>query len=169
MCVQRRVLSSVERTNLCPQSLELRVSSPSTFKTNLSQLATMKAFPWFKGFASLGLEFWLPLPLLGLLFWFGGGWVAEWTMARPQAANTALQASQQMQTQIPVSIVAIEVEIHRKRGFSKVGVKTTNPALKKLEYEFPLLEFEQVEAAIARELGMSRPQVRSRIQYEIKR
>lgn len=129
----------------------------------------MKFSPWFKGLTRLGLEFWLPLPLLGLLFWLGGHWAAEWAMGRPQATNIALQASQQMQTQIPVAIVAIEAEIHRNRGFSKVVVKTANPALKKLEYEFPFLEFEQVEAAIARELRVSRSQVQSRIQYEIKR
>ncbi|NJP08368.1 MAG: hypothetical protein HC866_01930 [Leptolyngbyaceae cyanobacterium RU_5_1] len=48
-------------------------------------------------------------------------------------------------------------------------MKTANPALKKLEYEFPVLDFGQVEAAIARELNVSRSQVQSRIQYEIKR
>lgn len=129
----------------------------------------MKFSPWLKGITSLGLEFWLPLPLLGLLFWVGGNWAAEWAMGRPQATNTALQASQQMQVQIPVAIVSIEAEIHVKRGFSKVVVKTANPALKKLEYEFPFLEFGKVEAAITRELGVSRTQVQSRIQYEIKR
>ncbi|NJP08369.1 MAG: hypothetical protein HC866_01935 [Leptolyngbyaceae cyanobacterium RU_5_1] len=65
----------------------------------------MKVSPWFKGLASLGLEFWLPLPLLGLLCWMGGNWVAEWAMGRPQTTEIRLQASQQMQTQIPVAIV----------------------------------------------------------------
>jgi hypothetical protein len=129
----------------------------------------MRFSPWLKGLASLGLEFWLPLPLLGFVFWLGGNWAAEWAMGRPQTTEIRLQASQQMQIQIPVAIVAIEAEIHRNRGFSKVAVKTANPALKKLEYEFRLLEFGQVEAAIARELGVSRTQVQSRIQYEIKR
>ncbi len=129
----------------------------------------MRFSPWFKGLASLGLEFWLPLPILGLMFWVGSHSVAEWAMGRPQTTDIGLQASQQLQTQIPVSIVAIEAEIHRQRGFSKVVVKTANPALKKLEYEFPLLEFGQVEAAIAHELGVARTQVQSRIQYEVKR
>jgi hypothetical protein len=129
----------------------------------------MQFSSWMKGLASLGLEFWLPLPLLGMLFWLGGSWTAEWAMSRPRITEIRLQASQQMQVQIPVAIVAIEAEIHRNRGFSKVVVKTANPALKKLEYEFRLLEFGQVEAAIARELGLSRTQVQSRIQYEIKR
>lgn len=129
----------------------------------------MRVSSWLKGLASLGLEFWLPLPLLGLLFWLGGNWVAEWAMSRPQTTQIKLEANQQMQAQIPVAIVAIEAEIHRSRGFSKVAVKTANTALKKLEYEFRVLEFGQVETAIARELGLPQAAVRSRIQYQIKR
>ncbi|MCJ8280156.1 MAG: hypothetical protein MJK14_09655 [Rivularia sp. ALOHA_DT_140] len=32
---------------------------------------------WLKFIKSLGIEFWLPLPILGLSFWFVGGWLTE--------------------------------------------------------------------------------------------
>jgi uncharacterized protein (DUF433 family) len=65
--------------------------------------------------------------------------------------------------------VSIEAELRRDQGFSKVEVRTANPNLKKLEYEFRTLEFSQVEAAIAQELGLTAEQIRPLIRYEIKR
>lgn len=129
----------------------------------------MRSASWWKALASLGLEFWLPLPLLGLLFWLGGGLAINGAIERPQETVAQLQASTQLEVNVPVAIVSIEAEIHRNQGFTKVDVKTANPNLKKLEYEFRTLEFNQVEAEIAQELGLSVEQVRPLIRYDIKR
>ncbi|WAL62086.1 hypothetical protein [Thermocoleostomius sinensis] len=129
----------------------------------------MRSSEWWKALAALGLEFWLPLPLLGVLFWLGGGTVINYAIEQPQETVAQLQANSQLETKIPIAIVSIEAEIHRNQGFSKVEVQTINPNLKKLEYEFRTLEFSQVEAAIAQELGLTPDQVRPLIRYEIKR
>jgi hypothetical protein len=129
----------------------------------------MRSASWWNALAALGLEFWLPLPLLGLLFWLGGGLAINDAIERPQETVAQLQASTQLEVNVPVAIVSIEAEIHRNQGFTKVDVKTANPNLKKLEYEFRTLEFNQVEAEIAQELGLSVEQVRPLIRYDIKR
>jgi hypothetical protein len=129
----------------------------------------MRSSAWWKALAALGLEFWLPLPLLGLLFWLGGGAIINYAIERPQETVAQLQASTQLEVKVPVAIVSIEAELRRDQGFSKVEVRTANPNLKKLEYEFRTLEFSQVEAAIAQELGLTAEQIRPLIRYEIKR
>jgi len=48
----------------------------------------------------------------------------------------------------PPKTISINVEIKRRQGF-KVK-ETANSVLKELEFEFPVTEFSQVEAAIAK-------------------
>jgi len=64
-----------------------------------------------------------------------------------------LQADTQMEGQPPKTVISINVEIKRRQGFSKS--KSRQPVLKELEFEFPVTEFSQVEAAISQELGLS--------------
>ena len=116
---------------------------------------------------SLGLEFWLPLPLLGLVFWVGGGLVSDRMLSRSYGTATQLQANTQMEGQPSKTVLSIKVEINRRQGFSKVKVHTANSALKELEFEFPVTEFSQVEAAIGQELGLSPKHVRYLVRYHI--
>jgi hypothetical protein len=123
----------------------------------------------WKVLSALGLEFWLPLPVLSLMFWSGGGWMMQQAIERPYTSDIQLQASSQVEITVPVAITAIDAEIRREQGYTKVDIRTTNSNLKKLEYQFQVLEFEPIEAAIAEELGLPREQVQSLIRYEIKR
>lgn len=41
---------------------------------------------WLQVLYRLGLEFWLPLPLLGLGFWTGGGLVSDQVLSHPNPA-----------------------------------------------------------------------------------
>ncbi len=122
---------------------------------------------WLQGLYSLGLEFWLPLPLLGLVFWVGGGLVTQQMLSRSYNPKAYLQADMQLQRQRSRTVVLIKVEIRKERGFSKVKVKTANSALKELEFEFPITEFSQIEAAIGQELGLSTEHVRKLVLYQI--
>ena len=122
---------------------------------------------WLQALRSLGLEFWLPLPLLGLVFWVGSGLVTEQMLSRSYKTKDRLQTNTRLKRQPAKTVLSIEVEIKKHQGFSKVNVKTANSALKELEFEFPVTEFSQIEAAIGQELGLSRDRVRKLVHYQI--
>lgn len=122
---------------------------------------------WLQALHCIGLELWLPLPLLGLLFWVGGGWVTEQMLSRSYDTKNQLQADMQLTGQPSKKVLSIKVAIKRHQGFSQVKVRTANSALKELEFEFPFTEFSQVEAAIAQELGLSAEHVRKLVRYHI--
>lgn len=120
----------------------------------------------FQGLYSLGLEFWLPLPLLGLVFWIGGGFVTTQMLNHSYNPKTYLRADMQLQGRSR-TVVLIKVEIKKNQGFSKVKVKTVNSALKEMEFEFPITESSQVEAAIGQQLGLPTEYVKTLVRYEI--
>lgn len=117
---------------------------------------------------NLKLELWLPLPLLGLIFWFGGGLITDKVLSRSYATVDKLQADTQLEVQLAVTVLVIRAEINKSQGLTKVQVKTIDSTLKKLEFEFPVTEFSQVEDAIAQELGLSRADVRKLVRYHLK-
>lgn len=121
---------------------------------------------WFQTLSSLGLEFWLPLPLLGLVFWVGGGLLTDRMLSRSYDPAFPLQADTQLERQPSKTVLSIKVEINKPQAFSNVKVKIANSALKELEFEFPVTEFNQVEAAISQELGLSPKHVRKLVRYE---
>jgi hypothetical protein len=113
------------------------------------------------------LEFWLPLPILAIGFWFGGGAIADRILNRSYYVTTPIQTNAQVQEQPTKVILSIGVEIKYHQGFSKVRVKTANSALKKLEFEFPFTEVNQIEVALSRELGLSLEQVQQTVHYQV--
>lgn len=109
----------------------------------------------------------LPLPLLGIAFWFGGELVTKQVLARPYGTLDKLQADTQIQVQLSVTVLVIKAEIEKDQGLTNVEVKTANSAVKKLEFEFPVTEVNKVEAMIAQELKLSREDVRKLVRYQI--
>lgn len=122
---------------------------------------------WLQAIQSLGLEFLLPLPLLGLVFWIGGGLVTDQILSRSYNIANQLKANTQLKDRPAKVILAIKVEIKYNQGLSQVKVKTANSALKKLEFEFPFTEVNQIEAAISRELGLTPESVRQLVHYQV--
>ncbi len=108
------------------------------------------------------------MPLLGLVFWIGGGWLGDRILSGSYDTTTQLKANTQLEGQSSKTVLSIKVEIHTRQGYSKVRVKTANSALKELEFEFPLTEYSQLEAAIGQELGLSPEQVRTLVRYQIR-
>lgn len=113
-------------------------------------------------------EFWLPLPLVAALFWTTGNFIAVQVLSRPYNSVNKLQADRQLNRRLPVTILSINAEIDRSLGITTIFVNTSDSTLKKLEYEFPVTQTSQVEAAIAQELAMSIENVRKLISYRIK-
>lgn len=122
---------------------------------------------WLQALKSLGLEFWLPLPLLGIAFWIGGGLVTDRILSRSYDTTSVLQANTQLKGQPGKVVLLIKVDIKYSQGLSKVKVRTANSALKQLEFEFPVTKVSQIEAAISRELGLSPELVRKLVRYQV--
>ncbi len=116
----------------------------------------------------LGLEFWLPLPCIALLFWVGGDVVNQQLLSYAYHPNRYLQTDDPPRIQFSASVLAIEVEINQRLKFTKVIVKTTNSPLKALELEFPLTEVTDVEAAISSELNISVKTVKDLSRFQFK-
>ncbi|MGB6299659.1 MAG: hypothetical protein WBF90_26265 [Rivularia sp. (in: cyanobacteria)] len=122
---------------------------------------------WLKFLKSLGIEFWLPLPLLGLSFWFVGGWLTENTLNRMRNDDAVnLQATQ---PDSDYGIVSIKVEIYPAKGFSLVTVKKAISKRTitdtKSEIYLDKTDILSVEAEISNQLGMSREKVRKIMRY----
>lgn len=116
----------------------------------------------------LGWEFWLPLPVIAALFWVAGHSIAAQVLSRPYQSVNTLQADTQLDVKLSVTILAMNAKIDRRRGVTEISVKTTDSTLKKLEYEFPATQANQIEAAIAQELELPVTEVRKLINYRIK-
>ncbi|NJN92550.1 MAG: hypothetical protein HC840_21270 [Leptolyngbyaceae cyanobacterium RM2_2_4] len=123
--------------------------------------------PFLRWLQRLGLAFWLPLPLLGACFWVGGGLLTSQVLSRPYGTENALQADVQLEVSLSVSVSLIRAVVNQDEASTLVEVKTVDSALKQLEFEFPVTELSQVEAAIAQELGLSIEEVRRLVRYEI--
>lgn len=121
---------------------------------------------WLKFLKSLGIEFWLPLPLLALSFWFVGGWLTEKTLSTYNNDAVKLQA---IQPDYGYGIASIKVEIYPNKGISLVTVKKAiNQIITKYEKSEIILnttDILSVEARISNELGISRGKVRKMMRY----
>lgn len=127
----------------------------------------MRHSRWLRSIKSLGLEFWLPLPLLGVLFWIGGGLLTDYLLSRSYYNKDTLQVNTQIKKNPAKIVLAIQVKINYNKGISKVKVRTANSTLKQLNFEFHVTEVSQIEAAISRDLGLTLEQVRQLVRYQI--
>ncbi len=116
---------------------------------------------------SLGWEFWLPLPLIALLFWIVGHFMAVQVLNRPYDSINKLQADVQLDTKLSMTVLTINAEIDRSRGVTHVSIQATNATLKTLQYKFPITQADQVEVAIAQELEIPVEHIRKLISYRI--
>ncbi|MEX0270776.1 hypothetical protein AB3R30_16655 [Leptolyngbyaceae cyanobacterium UHCC 1019] len=112
-----------------------------------------------------GWEFWLPLPLIAVLFWVAGHSMAAQVLSRPYDSLSKLRADRQPGVKLSVTILAMNAEIDRRRSKTIIFVRTMNFSLKSLEYEFPVVQASQVETAIAQKLEMPVETVRKLISY----
>lgn len=119
---------------------------------------------WLRG---LGLEFWLPLPLVAVVFWLGSSFLAAQQLSQSYSTKTKLQSDTQLEARLSVNVLLINAAVNRTQKITQVEVETADPILKRLELELPTIEFSQIEATIAEELGLPRQDVRKLVRYEI--
>lgn len=119
----------------------------------------------FRSLRSLGLEFWLPLPLLGLLFWAGSSLLEHHLLHRSNFSVSPIQVELR---QSPAPVLSIQVEIDRDRNLSQVSIRTISRTTKIQKFEIAAIEQKQIEAAIAQQLNLSSEQIKALTQYELK-
>ncbi|MEH1856493.1 MAG: hypothetical protein V7L21_00450 [Nostoc sp.] len=119
---------------------------------------------WLQG---LGLEFWLPLPLVAVVFWLGCNFLAAQELSRPYSTKKKLQSDTQLEARVSVNVLLINAAVNRTKRITQVKVETADPILKRLELELPTIEFSQIEATIAQELGLPREDIRKLVRYEL--
>jgi len=128
----------------------------------------MQQLPLFQVLRSLGVVFWLSLPLIGLVFWLGSGFVGDRILSRSYVTKKYLLADTQTTRQITRRIVAIKVEVFPQQGISRVNVTTNNLVVKEIVFEFPVTDIKQLEASLSRELGLPRDRINELIEESMK-
>lgn len=124
---------------------------------------------WRKTFRALGLEFWLPLPIIGGLFWVTTGWATQTILNSTPNISSPVQADTLPEAEISlkVKLISIEVKIFQDRGFTTVDVDVSDPKLKELEFDFPITDIEALEMEISRTLNISPEEVQTLVHYQI--
>ncbi|WP_146006205.1 hypothetical protein [Fischerella thermalis] len=117
---------------------------------------------------AFGLDFWLALPLLAVIIWFGGQSVANQILSYGSETQLYLEANNQVRVQLSTAVLAIKAEIKQQAGFTKVSIKTADSAIKKLELELRTTDIAAVEAGITQELGLDLPTVKRITRYEFR-
>jgi multidrug efflux pump subunit AcrA (membrane-fusion protein) len=120
----------------------------------------------WRSISALGLEFWLPLPLIAMSIWFGGKGVANQMLSYKSDTQSYLEANNQVRVQLSAAILAIKAEIKQQAGFTKVSIKTADSAIKKLEIELRTTDIAAIEAGITQELGLDLPTVKRITRYQ---
>ncbi|NJK57419.1 MAG: hypothetical protein HC939_16140 [Pleurocapsa sp. SU_5_0] len=125
----------------------------------------MRRFQWLRFLGSLGVEFWLPLPLIGLVFWLIIQFITAQNLRLSNYSDRKLEVNQN-QPSPSGQILSIKVRVDRQSNSSQVQVQQATNVIQKQEFKIPITESEQLEIAIAKKLNLSVEQVRELIYYQ---
>lgn len=121
-----------------------------------------------------GLEFWLPLGLLGAAFWLAGyGWTHHYLGVAGRAiAPLVLATNQSAQNEGILSIRAVidnegqDLAAGGDRRATRVEVIVVKPVPRTLDFYLPLRSPPAIEAEMAQRLNVSPDTIRRLIRYE---
>ena len=121
----------------------------------------MKYWKYFR------LEFWLSLPLLGLIFWLFCSWMTQELLINLSNDDIKLEASVKPKNQSLYfqEFSSIVLQVNSGKGFSIVTVTKEirgeeTKGVKKIEFQLFTTDLQQIEAEIAKELELSPRKVR---------
>ncbi|MEG4850589.1 hypothetical protein QUB10_06710 [Microcoleus sp. B5-D4] len=77
-----------------------------------------------------GAEFWLPLPFVAIVFWFGSSFLTAQELSQSQTTENKLQADTQLKATLSINILLINAVINWQQGTTLVEGKTAEPILK---------------------------------------
>ncbi|HEY9877795.1 MAG TPA: hypothetical protein V6D29_05030 [Leptolyngbyaceae cyanobacterium] len=115
-----------------------------------------------------GWEFWLPLPLIAVLFWTAGNFVTEKGLNQSSDSANRLQADLQTEGQLAVNVIMVNAEIDPARNTTKVVIRINDARQKNKTYEVPSTQVDQVEKFIAEDLNVPVELVRQAASYRVK-
>jgi hypothetical protein len=124
----------------------------------------MRGFQWLRFLGSLGVEFWLPLPLIGLFFWLIIQFVTAQSLSLSSYSDRQLEVSQN-QPSPSGQILSIKVIVDLQSNSSQIQVQQATNVIQKQEFNIPTVELNLLEKAIAKKLNLSVEQVRELIYY----
>ncbi|MGL5794768.1 MAG: hypothetical protein ACRC06_10235 [Waterburya sp.] len=124
----------------------------------------MRRLQWLRFLGSLGVEFWLPLPLIGLVFWLIIQFITAQNLRLSDYSDRKLEVNQN-QPSPSGQILSIKVRVDRQSNFSQVKVKQATSVIQQQEFKIPITELARLEIAIAKKLSLSVEQVRELIYY----
>jgi hypothetical protein len=128
----------------------------------------MSRLRWLRVLSALGAEFWLLLPVVGLIFWLGTGLVTDRILDRVSKTEDYLKIDRKRERSLTKTVKSITVITNQNLDISFVNVQIDDESLKSLEFEFSTTNPSQLESAISRELGLPQEQIRSLMIYRRK-
>ncbi len=107
--------------------------------------------------------------LTGAAFWLGSGWLIGQVFGQSHLDVTQIDTTdaQDITVSFSIRVLSIDAEIDLNDQVTEVSVQTGGSALQAMEFEYPLSDYDQIEQAIAQDLGISSETVRSLIQYRL--
>lgn len=122
---------------------------------------------WLQSLRSLGLRFWLTLPLLGLGFWGISHWMMRHLLNQSDTLISDFQIEEYRETP-SAQVLSIKVHLDRQQEISRIKVKSVRTVSEEQEFEVSTTNLRQLEATIAERLNLSREQVRALIRYQVR-
>ncbi len=110
---------------------------------------------------------WISLLLLGPVFWWVGSGLTQYSLSQSTRPVQSLQVVPELTppNRFTLSTVRAYVDLQAKR--TRVEVKTLNSPPQDSTFELPLIEFDEIEAAIATKLDVPSPTARRLVRYQI--
>lgn len=122
---------------------------------------------WLQSLRSLGLKFWLSLPLLGLGFWGASHWMMRHLLSQSDTVIADFQLEEYRETPSQ-QVLSIKVHLDRQQEISRVKVKTDRIISEEQRFEIATTNLRQLEATIADRLNLSPEQVRALVRYQVR-
>ncbi|MEL6909982.1 MAG: hypothetical protein AAFR63_07300 [Cyanobacteria bacterium J06631_6] len=116
---------------------------------------------------SLGLEFWLSLPLLGLAFWVATGLLTEHRLNQSDRTVESFKITPD-RVKPDSTILLIKVKVDRALNTSQIKVKRSTQVTQQQEFELETTELGQIETAISQKLDLPPEKVRQLLRYQVK-
>jgi hypothetical protein len=114
----------------------------------------------------LRLEFWLPLPLLGLAFWLVSGLTTDHSLKHFQQSVESYEITTD-EAESGNKILYIKVMVNRDRNTSQVKVIQATQVYQKQEFELDSADLSQIETEIGQKLGLPTEQISQLLRYQI--
>lgn len=112
----------------------------------------------------LGWEFWLPLPLIGLLLWSLGGVLTQGQLRRSQRSIDPVEIAQQFPAN-NTDVLAGKAIIRRQMAEIEVIVLEPYPRL--LTFYWPITDPSEIELALAQYFNQSPESVQGWLRFEL--